>query len=166
MVQAARDFVIIAGKRCRANYGKPWAAPRFAGWTPTIWAAGWAKNRWPAPPCFISRAFGTVKADAELNATLPPISAPLFKGGFLAQFGDRSQLGIVPAVSWQFASAWQSAHAHLAFLCGNRPHRGAARLSARASRQIRYFRHWFCLAFFRQICPAAPVSGPAFCLLT
>ena len=109
MVQAARDFVILP-----SDANELWEA---LGRPPLRWidtnhvGSGLGEKSLARAALFYVKGVWDGKTDAELNATLPPISAPLFKGGFLAQFGDRSQLGLTPAVSWQFASLGR-AHTH------------------------------------------------------
>ena len=102
MVQAARDNVILP-----RDATELWIA---LGRPPIRWtdtnhvATGLGEKTLQRAALFYIQGVWDNKTDKELDATLPKVSAPLFKGGFLAQFGDRAQLGFTPAVSYQFAS--------------------------------------------------------------
>ena len=102
MVQAARDLLIPP--RDATELWEALGRPPIRWVDTNHFALGFAIGPVERAALFYLRGVWAGKTDTELNAALPRVSAPLFKGGFLTQFGEGSELGLTPDVQWQFAS--------------------------------------------------------------
>ena len=110
MIQAARDLLIPP--RDATELWEALGRPPIRWVDTNHFALNLAVGSLEKASLFYLRGVWDGKSDRELDATLPRVSVPLFKGGFLAQFGSGSELGFTPAIQWQFASLGTQPRTH------------------------------------------------------